>query len=1494
MDSNPGTLDLDIPQVELSVSSATITPNVDVETSVLAKEKIVDIIKESDISNTTPEVADAMHVEDVLQNVEDNKLEPVQTTEAVTNIETAIVVTDVETVQYIVPENTSINEAVIDEENIQESNKKNDLMVDSRNGEVLTSAIETNHVIQDIVGPTTTEEAEVDKNATASQKKEDDLTLEKLIESTLENADSNLPNPSKETTETNTTKTEDVILVAVDVDTTTSTKANDENKTADIQPEIILDEQDTDNTEEECQQSEQTEIVRDVEATCHTELQKEDNVIIDHEFTNIPQEDIVESQEISTEDNICLEQNAQEQIGEVTDLDTISNTEQNIEITKASIINNDMIEAQISNIVQHEEQTSPPSKSGESISIAEAISRDFDETDPEDVDKSETVGETKTVEVSDDNVMVGVSINDEEHGTLTVTNTSGEVYYVQYVDNLTVVENDIGDQLNEPETVVTVVTDLDHKTQSESVRSKDKSSIPSHILGRSIDNPVIDTFRNGRVPPKPRLGVKIPYKNLTSQIVSKDEIAQEILERQKKKNAQSGQTVPEMLFAKKLTQRLAKKIAPTDDPISVSEEIVATCNRDETINNSDLLAILEGDGEDSDVKRAVDAEVVSTSKSETALDSKSDTIIKTIEQKKQKAPMSKTIERELALKQLKELPVSIRRKRSLPGSRHKDFPYILIENELNLEGDTPTTTNSPQKDKQDSEKAIHPKTHDKAPSNDPKLIQPSPSIEQQDTAPTDSKSKNREVNNVVITKTQQSDVKQTQLRSETIMQQETNREETEVKVKPNENKQIIPSDQVKLQSVKTDNIKVSNIEILANVELQENPNKIKDNEKEVQSAATSSTKVTSGDAKTSAIVKPNEKSKQNDVPAKLVKTEGKVADSSPKQEYVERKHIGGLPIKTYTRKRKSTEDITVTSSVPDKKPTVIRKDSNIPPNTYITKSSRIIKRKVIWDPDEPSTARSLAARSPKVDVKSEKPVKSDTVVVRVDKKPVIKSVVKTETKSPVKSPDSQKIKKRLSEIDKLLMDEGAVNMLYAVKNVDEATKRKKINVISLDKAQKELMNKTNELKKDLKTNSDKVSPKSLRRKESPVPTPTKKIIPASVSRKKSKDSNRSSLHSPPASPGMMYVNHADASRIIRRHSSSSYSSMEGDFDPERKSDVDVQAPDNERISKKRIASLNTEGVKLKRLKRSNEKENVVVADKSKINEETSKNFNKLVESEQKKEIKYDKYKTFSVKQMDHMVQIILLPSFNSEVYLTPEILNELCAIMKELQDDANCTVVAISSSASSFCHGINYKTLLIEKEQSRRAFAQKLATCVTYDFSMLYPSCLFISLNFSNFLGALAKFPKILVAGVHGDTVGLGVTILPLFDMVIASDTATFSIPNARLGCAAEGGSLLSLPHLMHNVLVSELLYASRKLIAAEALRLGMVTRVLWPDKFQQEFVSIVRGISNQSPQFMQLTKKQLRLHMMEHIEEVLSTEVETLTQHWISSECQRNFGVYG
>lgn len=47
----------------------------------------------------------------------------------------------------------------------------------------------------------------------------------------------------------------------------------------------------------------------------------------------------------------------------------------------------------------------------------------------------------------------------------------------------------------------------------------------------------------------------------------------------------------------------------------------------------------------------------------------------------------------------------------------------------------------------------------------------------------------------------------------------------------------------------------------------------------------------------------------------------------------------------------------------------------------------------------------------------------------------------------------------------------------------------------------------------------------------------------------------------------------------------------------------------------------------------------------------------------------------------------------------------------------------------------------------------------------------------------------------------------------------------------------------------SELLFGCRKLTASEALHFGLVTRILWPDKFQEELIPIIRSMASQSAQ---------------------------------------------
>jgi 1,4-dihydroxy-2-naphthoyl-CoA synthase len=75
--------------------------------------------------------------------------------------------------------------------------------------------------------------------------------------------------------------------------------------------------------------------------------------------------------------------------------------------------------------------------------------------------------------------------------------------------------------------------------------------------------------------------------------------------------------------------------------------------------------------------------------------------------------------------------------------------------------------------------------------------------------------------------------------------------------------------------------------------------------------------------------------------------------------------------------------------------------------------------------------------------------------------------------------------------------------------------------------------------------------------------------------------------------------------------------------------------------------------------------------------------------------------------------------------------------------------------------------------------------------------------TFREFVKSLALFSKPLVAGVHGAAVGLGVTMLPFFDMVFASDKATFYTPYAKIGQIPEGAAVLTLPHMLGNAVVS-------------------------------------------------------------------------------------------
>ncbi|XP_015608329.1 uncharacterized protein LOC107274086 isoform X2 [Cephus cinctus] len=276
------------------------------------------------------------------------------------------------------------------------------------------------------------------------------------------------------------------------------------------------------------------------------------------------------------------------------------------------------------------------------------------------------------------------------------------------------------------------------------------------------------------------------------------------------------------------------------------------------------------------------------------------------------------------------------------------------------------------------------------------------------------------------------------------------------------------------------------------------------------------------------------------------------------------------------------------------------------------------------------------------------------------------------------------------------------------------------------------------------------------------------------------------------------------------------------------------------------------------------------------------NLTKTTDIDGGKKAKIDGESSFSNKEINvrrhgNLVQLILTPSSSTKIRngITLQVMREFREILSILKKDDECRVVLLTSTGTSFCEGLELTNILQVDKEKRLMHAQEMANGV------------------KSFIKSLATFNKPIVAGVQGAAVGLGVTMLPLFDLVIASDKATFSTPYGKLGQIAEGAAIFTLSHTLGSAFTSELLLGGRTFTASEALRAGLVTRVLWPDRFQDELLPSLRAMSEQSSQSMEATKALLRNSHRKELDAALESESYLLVQHWCSSECQRAIKSY-
>lgn len=107
---------------------------------------------------------------------------------------------------------------------------------------------------------------------------------------------------------------------------------------------------------------------------------------------------------------------------------------------------------------------------------------------------------------------------------------------------------------------------------------------------------------------------------------------------------------------------------------------------------------------------------------------------------------------------------------------------------------------------------------------------------------------------------------------------------------------------------------------------------------------------------------------------------------------------------------------------------------------------------------------------------------------------------------------------------------------------------------------------------------------------------------------------------------------------------------------------------------------------------------------------------------------------------------------------------------------------------------------------------------------------------------------KPLLAMIQGFCIGGGYALALLADIRIASSDSRFGIPAAKLGIAYGYESLARLVALAGPAMAKEILFTGRQLDAGEALRLGLVNRVVSPEELEAAVTDMAAQIARNAP----------------------------------------------
>ena len=212
-------------------------------------------------------------------------------------------------------------------------------------------------------------------------------------------------------------------------------------------------------------------------------------------------------------------------------------------------------------------------------------------------------------------------------------------------------------------------------------------------------------------------------------------------------------------------------------------------------------------------------------------------------------------------------------------------------------------------------------------------------------------------------------------------------------------------------------------------------------------------------------------------------------------------------------------------------------------------------------------------------------------------------------------------------------------------------------------------------------------------------------------------------------------------------------------------------------------------------------------------------------------------------------------AFNSEEWAG------IAAEIRSLGEQSSVRVIVVSAEGKGFCAGVDIKELGAEPAK-------------------------IVPVNKGNFdtFEAIHRNPKPVVLAIHGFVLGGGIGMAGAADILVASECATFGVPEVDRGAMGGGAHLQRLFPVQK---VRHMYFTGEFIGAAEAFRLGAIEKVVPRAQLVSTALEIAKSIAAKSPRMISLAKEALNAIEDGNLEEKYRREQGLTLEAYMHADSQ-------